>query len=46
VAQEYFLSDGSALNIRDQEFTDMQLGGGTIGNAYNMTNSGEVQGEQ
>jgi poly(beta-D-mannuronate) C5 epimerase len=46
IAMEYFLTDGSALNIRDQNFSNVEFGGGTGGNAFNVTNSGEVQRAQ
>lgn len=46
VGQEYFLSDDSALNIRDQDFSEVDLGGGSGDNAYNVTNTGEVVGSE
>jgi parallel beta-helix repeat protein len=46
VGKEYFLSDDSALNIRDQDFTEVDLGGGSGGNSYNVTNTGEIESEQ
>jgi mannuronan 5-epimerase len=42
VGQEYLLSDNSALNIEDQDFSEVQLRGGAGSNAFNVTNTGEV----
>lgn len=46
VGQEYFLSDNSELSIENQDFTDLQLGGGEGNNAFNVTNSGRIESIQ